>query len=219
MEVLALQVVNESLRVREHKSRFQRNMQWTVNQQGWHLEWPIRFQGWLVPPRPPVWLRPWFYQQRLQCLLECCRAAFQLLMKWKIDLWAVDLDSAVYDRREECFLRRLLRDRSGTTPEVNNSKRRSLRSALRVGKPGPDHLRGRGYCLTVWAVFCTQRNWLSTPIHVWLLVCTRRKADFFPRRNQAPLHCAWRGVSAERGGVFRRKDTWCYFSDLNITPM
>ena len=139
-------------------------------------------------------------------------------MKWKIDLWAVDLDSAVYDRREECFLRRLLGDRSGTTLEVNNSKRRSLRSALRVGKPGPDHLRGRGYCLTVWAVFCTLRNWLSTPT---CMVASLHPAQsrFLPRRNQAPLHCAWRGLSAERGGVFRRKDTWCYFSDLNITPM
>ena len=39
-------------------------------------------------------------------------------------------------RRKECFLRRLLRERLGTTPiEVNNfdkSKRRSLRSVLRV---------------------------------------------------------------------------------------
>ena len=60
-------------------------------------------------------------------------------MKWKLDLWAIDfsiffLDSAVYERRMECSLRRLLRDRKGTTPiEANNfdeSKRRSLRSAL-----------------------------------------------------------------------------------------
>ena len=70
-------------------------------------------------------------------------------MKWKIDEQTIYstffLDSAVYERRKECFLRKLLRDRSGTTPtEVNNfdkSKRRSLRSAPRVdviGKPGPD---------------------------------------------------------------------------------
>ena len=54
------------------------------------------------------------------------------------------LDSAVYEQRKECFLRRLLKDRSGTTPiEVNNfdtSKRSSLHSALRadvIRKPGP----------------------------------------------------------------------------------
>ena len=70
-------------------------------------------------------------------------------MKWKIDLWAIDLstfflDSAVYEQCKECFLRNLLGDHSGTKPiEVNNfdkSKRRSLHSLLRVdviGKPGP----------------------------------------------------------------------------------
>ena len=71
-------------------------------------------------------------------------------MKWKLDLWAIDfstffLDSAVYELRKECSLRRLLRDRSGTTPiEANNfdeSNLWSLRSALRdnvIGKPGAD---------------------------------------------------------------------------------
>ena len=70
-------------------------------------------------------------------------------MNWKIDRWAADfsaffLEGAVYERSKECFLRRLLRDHSGTSPiEVNNfdkSKRKSLFSALRVdviGKPGP----------------------------------------------------------------------------------
>ena len=49
------------------------------------------------------------------------------------------------ERRKECSLRRLLRDRSGTMPiEVNNSdksKCRSLRSTLTdnvIGKPGPE---------------------------------------------------------------------------------
>ena len=38
----------------------------------------------------------------------------------KIDFSTFFLDSAVYERRKECSLRRLLRDRSGTTPiEVN----------------------------------------------------------------------------------------------------
>ena len=47
-------------------------------------------------------------------------------MEWKIDLWAIDfstffLDSAVYVQRKECFLRRLLSDRSETRAiEVNN---------------------------------------------------------------------------------------------------
>ena len=57
------------------------------------------------------------------------------------------LDSAMYERRKECFLRRLIKDRSETTPiEVNNfdkSKRRSLCRVLRVDvirKLGPDWL-------------------------------------------------------------------------------
>ena len=35
------------------------------------------------------------------------------------------------------------------------------------------------------ALSCTQRNWLSTPTHVSLLVCTRRKADFPPAQPGA----------------------------------
>jgi hypothetical protein len=68
-----------------------------------------------------------------------------LVMKWKIELWAIDfitffLDRTVYERRKKCFPRRLLRDRSET-----KSQRQSLRSALRVdiiGKPGPAVFQG-----------------------------------------------------------------------------
>ena len=61
----------------------------------------------------------------------------------------------MYERRKECSLRRLLRDRSGTTPiavkKFDKSKLKSLRGTLRVdvGKPSPG-LPGRRVTVTQW---------------------------------------------------------------------
>ena len=97
-----------------------------------------------------------------------------LRMKWKLDLWAIDcsmffLESGVYEQHKECFLRRLLRDCSGTTPiEVNNfdnSNRRSLHSTPRVmvfGQPGP--------VFHLYPCFL-QALWPICKINIWALNC------------------------------------------------
>ena len=48
-----------------------------------------------------------------------------------------------------------------------------------------------------WALSCIQRNWLPTPMHVSLLVCTRRKADFPPQQT-----CATNGAFPPEGAVW-----------------
>ena len=64
-----------------------------------------------------------------------------------------------------------------------------------------------------------QRNLLPTPTHLSLLVCTRRKADVPPAQpgatTLAPGEACQRKAEACSGANY----TWCYFTDLNITPM
>ena len=74
-----------------------------------------------------------------------------------------------------------------------------------------------GSIKTYRALSCTQRNWPFTPIHVSLLVCTRRKASPAATRRQysAPGE-AWRRKAEACSGA---NDTWCYFSDLENVPL
>ena len=69
--------------------------------------------------------------------------------------------------------------------------------------------------LFLWALSCTQHNLLSTPTHVSLLVCTRRKADFFfpPQQTGATT------LMPDTNYTNVANDTWCYFSDLKNTPI
>ena len=65
------------------------------------------------------------------------------------------------------------------------------------------------------ALSCTQHNLLSTPMHVSLLVCSRRKADFPPQQTGSTT--LGPGEACRRKAEVRSSanDTWCYFTDLH----
>ena len=73
----------------------------------------------------------------------------------------------------------------------------------------------RGLRALSWA----QRNWLSTPTHVSLLVCKQRKADFPVAQPGTTTLAPGEACRRIAEACSRTNDTWCYFTDLNIMPI